>query len=126
MAEEFEDSTMASLMAMEKAKKEVSNDSTVVPSHRSTKAPVKKLSLEDERVETIRKAIKRRNNEAANYRFTPEEKESLGDILYELKKRGIRSSENEIIRIAVNYMIEDYQVNGDKSTLVAVLESLNA
>jgi hypothetical protein len=78
-----------------------------------------------EDLEAIRKAVKQLGKEAAVYRFTPEEKKALRAIVYTYKSRGIRTSENEITRIAINFLVADYRENGQSSTLARVLELLN-
>ena len=63
--------------------------------------------------------------EAATYRFTQEEKRALADIVYVYRNIGIRTSENEITRIALNVILEDYKESGEKSALAKVLRRLN-
>ena len=77
-------------------------------------------------VEIVRKAVKEFGKEAATHRFTPEEKRGVADIIYTYQASGIRTSENEITRIAVNYMIQDYKENGENSILDKILKALNA
>jgi hypothetical protein len=81
---------------------------------------------DDQMVEGIRKAVKRLGKEATFCRFTLEEKNVVGDIVYTYKRNGIRTSENEIIRIAVNWLIENYRADGRNSVLAQVLDKLNA
>ena len=76
-------------------------------------------------IENVRKAVKQFGKEAATHRFTMEEKNTIADILYAYKRQGIRTSENEITRIAINYVIEDRQENGENSILDIVLKALN-
>ena len=59
-------------------------------------------------IETIRKTVKDFGKEAATYRFTPEEKKQLAEIAHTYKMQGIRTSENEITRIAVNFLIHEH------------------
>jgi hypothetical protein len=40
--------------------------------------------------------------------------------------KGIRTSENEITRIAVNYIIEDLKQNDKESLLSRVIDALNS
>jgi hypothetical protein len=80
---------------------------------------------ESQRVEGIRKAVKQLGKEATFCRFTLEEKNVVGDIVYTYKRNGIRTSENEIIRIAVNWLLEDYRTDGPNSVLAQVLDKLN-
>jgi len=59
-------------------------------------------------------------------RLSQQEKRELAEMVHEYKRQGIHTSENEINRIAVNFMIEDYQANGKGSLLARVLEALSA
>ncbi len=97
------------------------NKPTVVPRHHDTMVSHNDDSL----IETIRKAVKHLGKEAATYRFTQEEKKALSDIVYTYKGRGVKTSENEITRTAINFLVEDYHQNGDNSILARVLERLN-
>jgi hypothetical protein len=76
--------------------------------------------------EAVRKAVKQIGKEEATHRFTIEEKNQLADIEYTYKRQGIRTSENEITRIAINYFIEDYRANGEQSLLAEILKRLNS
>ena len=76
-------------------------------------------------IELVRKAVKQFGKEAATHRFTVEEKNAVADIIYSYKNRGIRTSENEITRIAVNFTINDYRENGENSVLDKTLKELN-
>src|SRR4051812_18945710 len=87
---------------------------TTKPSNHDTAIP----SGENDIFEVVRKAVKQIGKEAATHRFTLDEKNHLADIEYNYKRQGIRTSENEIARIAINYFIEDYRKNGDLSLLV--------
>ncbi len=88
------------------------HDTTVSPSHESM-------------VEAVRRAVKEFGKEAATHRFTAEEKRAISDIIYAYKKQGMKTSENEITRIAVNFIIHDYQDNGKNSLLEKFLKALN-
>ena len=74
----------------------------------------------------IRKIVKTGGKEVTFVRLTPEEKKRLGDIAYTYKRQGMKTSENEISRIAINFLLEDYQANGEASILAKVLASLLA
>ena|SRR5438132_6163357 len=76
--------------------------------------------------EVVRKAVIQIGKEAATHRFTLEEKNLLADIEYTYKRRGIRTSENEVTRIAINYIIEEYRQNGEESILAKILKRLNS
>ena len=80
----------------------------------------------DTTVETIRRAVKALGKEAATHRFTATEKEAIAEIVYACKRQGLRTTENEITRVAVNSIVHDYQANGQDSLLVRVLLALNA
>jgi len=80
----------------------------------------------DSLIEEIRKTVKATGKEVSFVRLTPEEKHLLVDIVYTYKRQGVRTSENEINRIAVNYLLLDYQVNGADSILTRVIKALLA
>ena len=79
----------------------------------------------DTTIETVRKAVKELGKEAATHRFTIEEKSVIADLVYAYKRRGIRTSENEITRIAVNFVLQDNQESGKNGVLDKVLRALN-
>ena len=76
-------------------------------------------------VERIRSAVKRFGKEAATHRFTLAEKKDLANMVYTYKLGGIRTSENEMTRIAVNFIVADYEENGENSLLNKVLKALH-
>ena len=80
----------------------------------------------DTTVETLRRAVKACGKEAATHRFTATEKDAIAEIAYACKREGLRTSENEITRIAVNFIIAEYQAKGESSLLVKVLRALGA
>jgi septal ring-binding cell division protein DamX len=80
----------------------------------------------DDYIEVVRKAVKLLGEKAATHRFTADEKDAIADIVYALKKKGITTSENEITRIAINYLVWEYRQSKQISILSRVLERLNA
>jgi hypothetical protein len=83
-------------------------------------------SKQDSMIEVIRKTVKSLGTKVSFTRVTPEEKARLSDIIYTYKRQGIKTSENEINRIAMNFLIEDFYKNGKESVLAQVIEALNA
>ena len=77
-------------------------------------------------IEAVRKAVKQIGKEPATQRLTLAEKQALDEIEYRYKRQGIKTSGNEIIRIATNYLVRDYRQNGEKSLLAKVLHRLNS
>jgi hypothetical protein len=99
-----------------------SNHDTVVSRHQDTTTAF----VNDATIELVRKAVKEFGKEAATHRFTNTEKKELADLIYTYKNQGIRTSENEVTRIAVNFIVEDYKENGENSVLHKILEALNS
>lgn len=81
--------------------------------------------MDDDALELVRRAVRTLGKEAATYRFTQDEKRALSSIVYAYKERGIKTSENEITRIALNYLIDEYRRNSTSSILAQVLARLN-
>ena len=103
------------------SKNQPSNHDTITPRNHDTTVS----RYHDTITELIRKAVKEFGKEAATHRFTSDEKKAIADIVYSYKNRGIRTSENEIARIAVNFLINDYKINGENSVLDRALKALN-
>ena len=97
------------------------NHDIVVPRVHDTTTP----RVHGVMVELVRKAVKDFGKEAATHRFTQTEKREVGDLIYTYKNLGIKTSENEITRIAVNFIFEDYKENGENSVLHNILVVLN-
>jgi hypothetical protein len=77
-------------------------------------------------IETVRKALMTFGKEAATHRFTPEEKQGIAEIIFAFRKEDIRTSENEIARISINWLILDYKRHKENSVLYKVLLALNS
>lgn len=77
-------------------------------------------------IEMIRKAVKVPGKEVSFVRLTAEEKGQLAEIVYTYKRQGKKTSENEINRIAINFILEDYKAEGENSILASVLARLLA
>jgi len=83
-------------------------------------------SVDADTVETIRQVIKVPGREVSYLRLTPEEKAKLSDIVYTYKRQGQKTSETELNRIALNYLLLDYREHGQQSVLARVLAALLA
>ena len=104
-----------------RATKKPSNRDTTTPRNHDTTAS----RYHDTVVELVRKAVRELGKEAATHRFTLGEKKAIADVIYTYKSRGIKTSENEIARIAINFVIQDHEENGKNSILHKVLKALN-
>ena len=51
----------------------------------------------------------------ALYQADAEEKNRLSDIVYSLKREGMKTSENEVLRIGLNLLLEDIEASGEAS-----------
>jgi len=111
-------------------KEKISTDDTTIPRYHEPMKPTTHDTMipksEDEVIEAVRKAVKQIGKEGATQRLTLEEKQAVADIEYSYKRQGVRTSGNEIIRIALNYAVEDYRKNGEQSLLAKVLKRLNS
>jgi hypothetical protein len=116
--------------APEEATPAHSTDDSVIPRHHDTVIPRNHETMvsgnDDLILEAVRKAVKQIGKEAATHRFTIDEKNHLAEIEYTYKRQGIKTSENEIMRIAINYFIEDYRNHGEASLLAKILKRLNS
>jgi hypothetical protein len=72
-------------------------------------------------ISSITESILMVGKEAATYRLTLNEKRKLAEIIYTLKMKNLRVTENEIIRIALNFILCDYSLNKTNSILKRVI-----
>ncbi len=98
---------------------------TMTPGYHDTVIPPTTLS-DDEMYQAVRRAVKQIGKEPATQRLTAQEKQALMDIEYTYRRQGIKTSGNEIIRIAINFLIEEYRKNGEASILAKILTLLNS
>jgi len=84
------------------------------------------LANSNDIVQAVRKTLKTQGKEVAFTRITLKEKGRLADILYTYKRQGRKTTENEITRIAINYLVEDYMAHGDLSILASIFAALDA
>ena len=109
----------ASSLAIAKPVKKVMQDASVNSSRAAS------VLAYNDIIETIRKAVRRTGEKVTYIRLTKEEKSEMKDIVYTYEKQGIETSENEIGRIGLKWLIEDYKGNGQDSILAKVLTALN-
>lgn len=95
-----------------------------IPRHHETTVSRYHETTVSSMVEDIRRAVKQVGKEAATHRFTPEEKRAVADLIYTYNRHGHKTSENEITRIAINWLLLDYRDNGRESVLDKVIKAL--
>ncbi|MCS7002826.1 MAG: hypothetical protein NZ518_08255 [Dehalococcoidia bacterium] len=92
----------------------------------TTVPPLPSPRYSDALIEQLRKTVKATGREVSFVRLTMAEKEELIDVLYEFRKRGMKTTENEVNRIAMNYLLLDYRRHGEQSILYRVVAALLA
>jgi hypothetical protein len=106
--------TKSSMLASNQDRMQASNNASMI-------------SLSAESLESIRKIVKNPGKEYVLYvRLSKEEKDKIADVSYTYKRQGIRTSDNELVRVAINALIEDYKANGESSLLARIITSLHA
>jgi len=125
----FED--LAELPAPKKNQDKEQSSATKLPSEQTTKLPKKhKSSLGNESpryVEDVRVVVKEVGRENSPLRLTANENTMLEDSIYDIKRTfGLRTDKTEVERIALNYILNDYQENGEQSILVAIVRKLRS
>ena len=79
-----------------------------------------------ETIAAIQQALKVVGKEIYYVRVTRDEKDKVDDLVHAFKRQGMRTSVNEIGRIALNNLLTDYETNGEQSVLGRVLASKRA
>ena len=98
---------------------------TKIPDSLSSNHATMQPDNQNDVIEHIRQAVRHTGKEAGTYRITREEKKALLEICYSYRLEGIRTSENEITRIALNYLIHDHKSNKQESILDRVIEAIH-
>jgi len=98
---------------------------TRIPTLPSSNHAIMQPDHQDDVIEHIRQAVRQTGKEAGTYRITREEKKALMELCYSFRLSGIRTSENEITRIAINYLIHDHNSNQGNSILERVMEAIH-
>src|SRR6266496_6113209 len=106
-----------SINASKHANMQASNNASIHASKQS--------SNQESIVEIIRRVVKDVGKDSVTYRITPEEKKALLELSFSYKMQGFKTSENELVRIAINFLLEDQRQNGRNSVLQRVLDALN-
>ncbi len=71
----------------------------------------------------LRELVRHEHPVAGTFRFTPDELDAVRDVSYELEvKRGLKVTRNDIVRLGLNNVIDDYRQRGDSSLLVEVFK----
>jgi hypothetical protein len=68
-------------------------------------------------ISAIHEGILEIGKEAVTYRLTLNEKKKIAEIVYSLKMKNICITENEIMHIALNALLYDYEKDKSKSIL---------
>lgn len=71
----------------------------------------------DSMIASIAKSVREVGKEGCTYRLTQREKNALFEIIYHFRKQNRRLSENDIARIAINFLIEDFKMD-DRTCLL--------
>lgn len=100
------------------------NQETMPSRQSEAETPRHPAAMTPAMLKPLRQAVRQIGKEASTYRFTREEKDKLAETIYTQGRAGIRTCENEIVRIAVNWLIADQQARGEVSVLAQALKAL--
>jgi hypothetical protein len=93
---------------------------TTTPRHRD----ITSSGWPDDWVAATARALRRPGKESATLRLTQDEKTQLRDLVYSYTRQGRRTSETELIRVAIAALLEDHRANGQTSALTRVMTAL--
>ncbi len=94
-------------------------DTMVSGNHDTTVSP-----WQDDWVTGVVRLLRRPGKESATLRLTAEEKTQLRDLVYTYTRQGRRTSETELIRVAIHALMADYEAHGQLSALARVMAAL--
>lgn len=109
----------ASSPATQRAGLPPSQPATMPPSAQPKAPPPADPSL----VRRLRDGLAEQHALHYSYRFTKDEIDALRDVVYELEaKRGLKATRNDLVRLGLDWLIEDYRTRGKESLLMQVLQ----
>ncbi len=74
-------------------------------------------------VRKLREALLEDHPVNNTFRYSQESLDALRDVVYELEvRRDLKTSRNDIMRLGLAWIVDDYRANGANSLLVAVLK----
>lgn len=77
-------------------------------------------------IEELQRALRAVGKEIFNVRIAPEEKRRVDAAVHAFKTEGVRTSANDLGRIALNYLLADHDSHDEQSILSRVLASKRA
>lgn len=79
-------------------------------------------SNQDSVLAKVRETIRGIGKEVSYTRLTQDEKRRIMEVIYSFRSSsGIKTSENELMRIAINFLLEDYHLRKEESLLYKIL-----
>lgn len=97
-----------------------------IESHTERKHAIMTPRYHDSMVAPIARSVREVGKEVCTYRLTQYEKTALVEIIYHFRMRNSRLSENEIARIAINILIEDFKTDKKDCMLSSIVEAMKA
>jgi hypothetical protein len=102
------------------------NKDTLIENHAERKHAIMTSRYRDSMIAPIARSVRDVGKEVCTYRLTQKEKTALVEIIYHFRMRKSRLSENEIARIAINFLIEDFKSNKNTCMLSSIVEAMKA
>jgi hypothetical protein len=109
-----------------KPEKVAGNGDVTTPRRRDTMASrrhdattPKKFAVDEQKLAETLKEVGR---ERTSLRMTEDEKAGVAQIVYNLRAEGVKLSENDVFRVALNFVLEDYEFNTPNSLIESVLK----
>ena len=91
---------------------------------RATKSIAKPAQLESPLIDELYRSLQQKQRLASStFRFQPDELAELDTVAAEVSQAAPgKISKNDVVRLALNWLLSDYRQNGDKSTLRKVVK----
>ena len=98
-----------------------------VPTSSSDEAPfLTGLRMPSQLRRKLRAVLREERRIHTTVRFSADEMAALRDLVYQLEaKVGIKITRNEVMRIALHFFLEDYELRKKESLLLQVLEEID-
>jgi len=76
-------------------------------------------------IAAIAALVTEKGKDTTYVRLTQPEKQSLLDVVYTYRRQSVQLTENDVVRVAIAALLDDYKANGANSLLVNVIRAMN-
>jgi hypothetical protein len=125
-------SSLDDMPRIERSKKDKAEPETASARQQASKPARKRASTQSTPISdgdlagVIAALVKEKGKETTYVRVTQAEKQGLLDVVYTYRRQNVQLAENDVARIAIAALMDDYKKNGENSLLAKVIYQMSS